>query len=59
MEDELKDGNYHLLAKPADEHEQQFAKPEDRSLNPLLWLSVASSTSTFIVDLHSTLDLIL
>lgn len=36
LEDELKDGNYHLLAKPADEYEQQFAKPEDRSLNPLV-----------------------
>lgn len=36
LEDELKDGNYHLLAKPADEYEQQFSKPEDRSLNPLV-----------------------
>jgi hypothetical protein len=35
LEDELNEGNFHLLAKPADEFESQFGKPEDRSLNPL------------------------
>lgn len=36
LEDELNEGNYHLLAKPADEFEGQFSRPEDRSLNPLV-----------------------
>ena len=40
LEDELNDGNYHLLAKPADEFELLFGRPEDRSLNPLVIRSI-------------------
>lgn len=36
LEDELNDGNYHLLAKPADEYEDKFARPAERQLNPLV-----------------------
>ena len=36
LEEELSEGNYHLLAKPADELEAKFAKPTDRQLNPLV-----------------------
>lgn len=30
LEDELSEGNYHLLARPADELEAKFAKPTER-----------------------------
>jgi hypothetical protein len=36
LEEELSEGNYHLLARPADELESKFAKPTDRQLNPLV-----------------------
>ena len=36
LEDELQEGNYHLLARPADELEHKFAKPTERQLNPLV-----------------------
>lgn len=36
LEDELSEGNYHLLARPADELEAKFAKPTERQLNPLV-----------------------
>ena len=36
LEDELSEGNYHLLARPADELESKFAKPTERQLNPLV-----------------------
>lgn len=36
LEDELNDGKYHLLARPADECEAKFAKPTERQLNPLV-----------------------
>jgi hypothetical protein len=36
QDEELAEGNYHLLAKPADELEAKFAKPTERQLNPLV-----------------------
>lgn len=42
LEEELSEGNYHLLAKPADELEAKYAKPTDRQLNPLVIKSILS-----------------
>lgn len=30
LEEELSEGNYHILARPADELEAKYAKPTDR-----------------------------
>ena len=36
QDEELGEGNYHLLAKPADELEAKYSKPTERQLNPLV-----------------------
>jgi hypothetical protein len=36
QDEEMAEGNYHLLAKPADELEAKYAKPTERQLNPLV-----------------------
>lgn len=40
LEEELSEGNYHILARPADELEAKYAKPTDRQLNPLIIKSI-------------------